>query len=69
MNLTPEEKKLLERLINEDKGWDDDLFKSLKAKIKDEFLKDEKQCCYCAKDFMGEFKLVIDIEHILPKSI
>ncbi|MEG1151206.1 MAG: hypothetical protein RSD51_03880 [Malacoplasma sp.] len=32
-------------------------------------LKTDNRCCYCYKNLYGEFNFIIDIEHILPKSI
>lgn len=26
------------------------------------------RCCYCSRLFVGEFRMVVDIEHILPQS-
>lgn len=50
------------------KYWDDDSLSDLKRRLK-EYLKDRQRnvCCYCLRSFHGEFNLVIDIEHILPK--
>jgi len=28
----------------------------------------EESCCYCRRSLEGEFNLVIDREHVLPKS-
>ena len=51
------------------KIWESDLLTEVKAKIK-QFCRNrqEQQCCYCRRPMTGEFKMVIDIEHILPKS-
>lgn len=27
-----------------------------------------EQCCYCRKNFVGEFNMVLDIEHVLPQG-
>lgn len=49
--------------------WDSQLLKEVKAKIKDFCrIRQGQQCCYCRRQMTGEFKMVIDIEHILPKS-
>ena len=49
--------------------WDDSSLLLVKRKIKDHYmLKTDEQCCYCRKNFTGEFRFVIDIEHVLPKS-
>lgn len=51
------------------KIWDNDLLKDFKRKIKTyNRHKQNEQCCYCRKNFEGEFNMVIDIEHILPKK-
>ncbi|PHR63350.1 MAG: HNH endonuclease [Idiomarina sp.] len=43
---------------------------TLKAKIKSfSLIKTGNRCCYCGRNIHGEFGMVIDIEHILPKSI
>lgn len=69
MTLTEAEKIQLEELVHSNISWGDPLLSLLKNKIKEEFLSEVKQCCYCARSFHGEFKFVIDIEHILPKSL
>ena len=69
MTLTEAEKLQLEGLLHSNICWDDPLLSLFKNKIKEEFLTEIKQCCYCARSFHGEFKFVIDIEHILPKSL
>ncbi|MES1181990.1 MAG: HNH endonuclease [Flavobacterium sp.] len=52
------------------KIWKNKCLDRLKQKIKDDFIFDDtSQCCYCARLFKGEFRMVIDIEHILPQSI
>ncbi|WP_419175839.1 HNH endonuclease [Desulfosediminicola sp.] len=53
------------------KSWDNNSkLKSVKKKIKDFCLtKNDDRCCYCGRNLHGEFSLVIDIEHILPKSL
>lgn len=51
------------------KIWESELLIEVKAKIKD-FCRNRQgqQCCYCRRSMNGEFKMVIDIEHVLPKS-
>lgn len=51
------------------KIWENDCLKVVKGKIK-QFYRDKlgEQCCYCRKNTHGEFKMVLDIEHVLPKS-
>lgn len=42
---------------------------SIKGKIKSEKINRQNGfCCYCRRDIHNEFKLVLDIEHIIPKS-
>ena len=49
--------------------WADKTLDTIKGRIKDHYLaKTDEQCCYCRKNFTGEFRFVIDIEHVLPKS-
>lgn len=52
-------------------GWDKNpSLTSLKDKIKNfGLIKTGDRCCYCGRNIYGEFRMVIDIEHILPKSI
>jgi hypothetical protein len=51
------------------KIWDEVELAPIKQKIKAHFrVVLDEQCCYCRKGFDGEFNLVIDIEHILPKA-
>ena len=49
--------------------WKSPLVDDFKQKAKT-YYRDllEEQCCYCRKNTLGEFKMVLDIEHILPKS-
>lgn len=49
--------------------WYSERVKNVKRKIKDYLLTTCKHCCYCLRPFIGEFRMVIDIEHILPSSI
>ncbi|EID4391957.1 HNH endonuclease [Vibrio vulnificus] len=53
------------------KGWDNNKrLDSVKRKIKDlSMLKTYDNCCYCGRNIHGEFRMVLDIEHILPKSL
>lgn len=60
----------IEQAINAGgKIWENPILSDFKAKIKEYYrhILDE-QCCYCRKNTDGEFKLVLDIEHILPKN-
>ncbi|MDE8755145.1 HNH endonuclease [Pectobacterium polaris] len=66
---TVEDKKIINECISKGhSSWSDEKIKDLKAKIKEELKKRQKNvCCYCLRSFHGEFNYVIDIEHILPK--
>jgi len=49
--------------------WANPLLNDVKRKIKDYYIENElPKCCYCSRLFVGEFRMVIDIEHILPQS-
>ena len=52
-------------------AWDrNPRLKTLKSKIKNfGKVKTGNQCCYCMSNIYGEFPMVLDIEHILPKSV
>ncbi|HHQ6565229.1 TPA: HNH endonuclease [Serratia fonticola] len=51
------------------KFWSDETLKDLKRKIKN-YLRERQaeSCCYCSRNIDDEFNMVLDIEHILPKS-
>ncbi|MCT7549079.1 HNH endonuclease [Aliarcobacter butzleri] len=56
-------------LKNGHKFWDNKLLNNVKRKIKKYTKrKNNDRCAYCGRYINGEFNLVIDIEHILPKS-
>lgn len=49
--------------------WNNIKVDQIKVRLKEHYrLSSDEQCCYCKKDFGDEFNMVIDIEHILPKS-
>jgi uncharacterized protein (TIGR02646 family) len=49
--------------------WNNETLADIKQRIKAHYRLDEGgHCCYCRRRFKGEFKLDIDIEHVLPKS-
>lgn len=53
----------------QDRNWNDKEFTTIKTKIK--ALKETQtssRCCYCQRDFTGEFSFDVDLEHILPKK-
>jgi hypothetical protein len=50
-------------------SWSHARLEAVKRKIKDHHLeRQEDCCCYCNRNFYGEFRMVIDIEHVIPKS-
>jgi len=50
-------------------SWSNARLETVKRKIKDHHLeRQEYCCCYCNRNIYGEFRMVIDIEHIIPKS-
>lgn len=53
----------------EDSPWESKHIKDLKSRIKKFHLSlTNETCCYCGKEFHGEFTMVIDVEHIVPKK-
>ena len=64
------EKKLIENAIRQGhKFWSDDSLDALKRRIKDHLrVKQDECCCYCSRNTDDEFNMVLDIEHIIPKS-
>ncbi|MDF7812850.1 hypothetical protein [Hymenobacter sp. YC55] len=49
--------------------WENKLLETSKRKFKDNYRgSNNEQCCYCRRGTDGEFSMVLDIEHILPKS-
>ncbi|MDP9954786.1 uncharacterized protein (TIGR02646 family) [Epilithonimonas hungarica] len=70
MIFNTEEQIIINRYHNDELVWNDDELKSIRDNIK-EALKTmwTEQCCYCKRGMEDEFKMVIDIEHILPKSL
>jgi hypothetical protein len=72
--ITSEDIDIIEEAIllaakNGEKVWDQEILGPIKSKIKGFSLcLLEDRCCYCCKNFYGEFNMVMDIEHILPKS-
>ncbi|MFO4650249.1 HNH endonuclease [Vibrio cholerae] len=66
-----EKRSMQEASIIGHTGWDKNAsLISLKDKIKNfGLIKTASRCCYCGRNMHGEFRMNIDIEHILPKSI
>lgn len=51
------------------KIWSSSHVKQVKARLKAHKRGEQgERCCYCQRSTFGEFKMVLDIEHILPKS-
>ena len=49
--------------------WTKEILAEVKRKIKLYYRSNGQEvCCYCRRDLTDEFNMVIDIEHILPKS-
>ncbi|MRG45345.1 HNH endonuclease [Chitinophaga sp. SYP-B3965] len=71
MVLSSEEIHLIEAAVKRGGDiWNDETLLDIKRKIKLYCLGlTTDQCCYCRTDFTAEFMMVIDIEHVLPKSI
>lgn len=71
MIYTSEEIEIIEQAKSEDGNvWNSSLLDSIKRRIKNHYRTvNSEQCCYCKRDFQDEFNMVIDIEHILPKSL
>ncbi|MDT0689251.1 HNH endonuclease [Salegentibacter sp. F188] len=70
MIFSNDDRENIQRAIDEGgKVWDNKALLPLKDKIKTYYRTNgEEQCCYCKKNSHGEFKMVLDIEHILPKG-
>ena len=73
MPLKFDKKDLADIAAAQDAGgdiWNNEVLKRVKRKIKYYLLAvPAAQCCYCARLMHGEFNMVIDIEHVLPKSL
>ena len=49
--------------------WEREELSEIKRRIKNLHLRLQAMaCCYCRRHLLGEFAMVIDIEHIVPKS-
>lgn len=49
--------------------WQSEHLLEFKRKVKEFYrAQQDEQCCYCRKLTVGEFSMVLDIEHILPKG-
>ena len=64
-----DERLAIEVALLTDKPWYDPGVKDIKRRIKDFHLgMTVDTCCYCQRDLLGEFTMVIDVEHVLPSS-
>lgn len=71
MFFTDEERVLIQQAIADGGDiWNNDKVADIKVKIKKHYrdLYEIEACCYCRRDFRDEHNIVIDIEHVLPKS-
>lgn len=70
LEFTDEEKILITLSLKKGyKFWDDKKLDKLKRKIKNHLRDIQRECCcYCCRSFDDEFNMVLDIEHIIPKS-
>lgn len=70
--LSPREKQVI-KAIPYKRGkfnWDSPALEQIKRRLKDFHLRLQgSACCYCRKNLVGEFRMVMDIEHVLPQSI
>ena len=77
-NINEEEQSAIDAALATSKPWDHeqdelgdhkDVLLQLKVRIRDfHLLRHGNSCCYCAKNFEGEFTYVLDREHVLPKD-
>lgn len=70
MNLTEQDIQNIEAAVEAGGDiWNNPLVKDFKDRVKAYYRnRGNEQCCYCKKNSHGEFKMVLDIEHILPKG-
>jgi hypothetical protein len=70
MNLTEQDIQNIETAVEEGGDiWNNPQVKDFKDRVKAYYrTRGNEQCCYCKKNSQGEFKMVLDIEHILPKG-
>lgn len=70
MNLTEQDIQNIETAVAAGGDiWNNPLVSDFKRRVKEYYRNlGNEQCCYCKKNFQGEFNMVIDIEHILPKG-
>jgi uncharacterized protein (TIGR02646 family) len=70
LNLTEADTNAIKLAMSEGGDiWNSSHLKPLKRKIKTYYRNMQgEQCCYCRKNSNGEFNMVLDIEHVLPKG-
>lgn len=70
-SFTNEEKELIKNAIAQGHGfWSDKSLDDVKGRLKDYLrLRQVEVCCYCSRNTDDEFKMALDIEHIIPKSV
>ncbi|HDI3294035.1 TPA: hypothetical protein PMD70_003404 [Vibrio cholerae] len=68
--LTPEDVGHIKSAVSEGgKVWSSKHLDNFKQKVKQHYrTAQNEQCSYCKRVIWGEFKMVLDIEHILPKG-
>lgn len=68
-NFSNEDKLIIEECIKKGhNSWGETSLDNLKSRLKEHFkIKQKNVCCYCSRNIYGEFNMVLDIEHILPK--
>ncbi|MCX2474643.1 hypothetical protein OQZ33_09915 [Pedobacter sp. MC2016-05] len=71
MPITAEDLVTIQEAIDQGgKIWENEILVDIKRRIKVHYLTiTDEQCCYCRRDMTDEFNMVIDIEHVLPKSL
>lgn len=68
-SLPNDSEKINEAIAQGHKYWGDDSLNDIKSRIKAHLRERQQECCcYCCRNSDGEFKMVLDIEHIIPKS-
>ncbi|ENU1227140.1 MULTISPECIES: HNH endonuclease [Providencia] len=65
-----EEMEIIESAIERGHdSWKDASLETIKRKIKNYLRQHQSECCcYCSRNTDDEFNMVLDIEHIIPKS-
>lgn len=50
--------------------WENSCVADLRRRLKLHCLAlTDEHCCYCQRNLRAEFQMVIDVEHVLPKSV